>query len=204
MTKSNIGTVIRERREQLDLTMIELAEKSGIAQSSISLIENGQRNPSSKTIKKLATALEIDPEELLTEIKSNEGSTQVEDSSSNLSPVENVNLKFNLLDFTATLEVTKTNFDNELVPQHMIQFLGESISEVLKEQEVAILMKCISKLQKSRDEIKRAEEELYQKVKMIDMKMKNLVMKELLMTEEAAEEEMKRRIMAHEKSTTSD
>lgn len=72
MKTNHVGNIIRNRREQLELTMVQVSEKSGIAQSSLSLIENGQRNPSQKTLAKIAEVLEIDLEELNENSDSNE------------------------------------------------------------------------------------------------------------------------------------
>lgn len=55
-----IGKKVKDLRESKNFTTIELAEKSGVAQSTISQIENGKRNPSSHTLSKLAEALGTD------------------------------------------------------------------------------------------------------------------------------------------------
>ncbi len=46
------------------LTMRELAEKAGVAPSSIYLIEHGQSVPRFAMIRKLAAALDMDPSEI--------------------------------------------------------------------------------------------------------------------------------------------
>ena len=51
-----IQAMIDARREA-GYTQKELSERSGIAQSDISELENGNANPSIKTLQKLATAL---------------------------------------------------------------------------------------------------------------------------------------------------
>ncbi len=46
-------------RNQLNLTQKDLAELSGITQADISRLENGNANPSIRTLKKLAAAMNM-------------------------------------------------------------------------------------------------------------------------------------------------
>ena len=56
---------IREKRLEKGWTQLELAQKSGVPQPTISQIENGNRRyPTYENIKKIAKALEINIEEL--------------------------------------------------------------------------------------------------------------------------------------------
>lgn len=48
-----------EGREKLNLTQKDLAECSGITQADISRLENGNANPSIRTLKKLASAMNM-------------------------------------------------------------------------------------------------------------------------------------------------
>lgn len=57
---------LREVRTEKHLTIIELAELSGVSKSHISEIENGKQMPSIQILCLLAIALEIEPEELYT------------------------------------------------------------------------------------------------------------------------------------------
>lgn len=50
---------IKERREELDLSQRELAEKAGISQSFLCDIEQGRSKPSIDTALKIAEALNI-------------------------------------------------------------------------------------------------------------------------------------------------
>jgi transcriptional regulator with XRE-family HTH domain len=59
-----IGRNLRRLREDRLLTQAELAERAGIALSSLVRIENDQVNPRFSSIRKLAQALEVDPREL--------------------------------------------------------------------------------------------------------------------------------------------
>ena len=61
----SLGDKVRYAREQLGLTTQILAERAGVSQPYISEIENGNKNPSAKTIMKLAAALNVPGEFLL-------------------------------------------------------------------------------------------------------------------------------------------
>ena len=54
----DIGKELKLARIGLDLTQEELKEKTGIAASTIGMIEAGKENPQLRTIKKLADALD--------------------------------------------------------------------------------------------------------------------------------------------------
>lgn len=61
----NVINWIREKRFEKGWTQLELAEKSGVPQPTISQIENGNRRyPTYENIIKIAKALEINIEEL--------------------------------------------------------------------------------------------------------------------------------------------
>jgi transcriptional regulator with XRE-family HTH domain len=59
-----IGRNLRRLREDRLLTQAELAERAGIALSSLVRIENDQVDPRFSSIRKLAKALDVDPREL--------------------------------------------------------------------------------------------------------------------------------------------
>jgi transcriptional regulator with XRE-family HTH domain len=59
-----IGRNLKRLREDRLLTQAELAERSGIALSSLVRIENDQVDPRFSSIRKLATGLDVDPREL--------------------------------------------------------------------------------------------------------------------------------------------
>jgi len=48
-----------EARKKTGLTQKQLSERTGIAQGDISKLENGNGNPSLKTLKRLATAMDM-------------------------------------------------------------------------------------------------------------------------------------------------
>ncbi len=59
-----IGENLRRLREDRLLTQAELAERAGIALSSLVRVENDQVDPRFTTIRKLAHALDVDHREL--------------------------------------------------------------------------------------------------------------------------------------------
>jgi len=61
-----IGGNLRRLRGDRLLTQAELAERAGIALSSLVRIENDQVDPRFSSIRKLARALDADPKELTT------------------------------------------------------------------------------------------------------------------------------------------
>ena len=56
-TKSEIGEIIRKRRELLGLLQPQLAEISGVSRRTIQLIEMGKANPSLEVLLKIADPL---------------------------------------------------------------------------------------------------------------------------------------------------
>lgn len=69
-----LGWYVRQRRRELGLSVTALAERAGISQSYLSQIENGDRgNPSPESLRSLAEALEVPPEELESLVEMNRG-----------------------------------------------------------------------------------------------------------------------------------
>jgi len=60
----NVGKVIKDRRTELGMNQIELAEKAGISQSHICRLETGVHVPTSVTIEKVAKALGTSPSQI--------------------------------------------------------------------------------------------------------------------------------------------
>jgi transcriptional regulator with XRE-family HTH domain len=60
-----IGKIIKDARESASLTQTKLAQKAGVALSTLSCIEAGKRNPTKELARKIAKALDI-PEQNLT------------------------------------------------------------------------------------------------------------------------------------------
>ena len=52
--------ILRDERERHGLSMNQLAERSGLSQSMISLLEHDLRNPTLDTLLRIADALELD------------------------------------------------------------------------------------------------------------------------------------------------
>jgi len=60
MNNQQIGKIIQERRDYLNLTQKDVAEMTGITFKSISEIELGLRNPSLNTLKSILDVLGLD------------------------------------------------------------------------------------------------------------------------------------------------
>jgi len=60
-----ISKNIRKRRQFLNLSQEELAEKSGLHRTYIGSVERGERNITVTSISKISAALEIEPFQLL-------------------------------------------------------------------------------------------------------------------------------------------
>lgn len=60
----NLGSAIRLVRKEVGVTQAELAERSKLSQTSLSQIETGTKNPSTRTIKRICNALDV-PESLV-------------------------------------------------------------------------------------------------------------------------------------------
>jgi transcriptional regulator with XRE-family HTH domain len=54
-----LGAAIRERRSSLQISQDELAVRAGLHRTYLSDVERGARNPSIKTIEKIAHALQV-------------------------------------------------------------------------------------------------------------------------------------------------
>ena len=54
-----LGEVIAQRRAELELSQIALAERAGITQADLSRLEQGKGNPTFATIKKIMNALQL-------------------------------------------------------------------------------------------------------------------------------------------------
>lgn len=62
-----VGEKIKELRKKNNLKLEELAEKTGLSISYISLIERGLKNPSLKALEKIAKAFKLPPSYFLSE-----------------------------------------------------------------------------------------------------------------------------------------
>jgi transcriptional regulator with XRE-family HTH domain len=69
----NIGKSIAYYRTNNKMSAVDLAQKSGLSQGSISMYENGKRNPSAKALGKIATALGVSVSDLFSKAQSYNG-----------------------------------------------------------------------------------------------------------------------------------
>ncbi len=56
---------LRAVRERLFVTQAELAQRTGIAEATLSRLENGLQRPRISTVRKIADALGVAPDELI-------------------------------------------------------------------------------------------------------------------------------------------
>jgi transcriptional regulator with XRE-family HTH domain len=62
--ENNLGTIIKRQRVMVPLTLRELAAKAGVSASHLGRIERGERFPSASILRKIATPLGFDEDEL--------------------------------------------------------------------------------------------------------------------------------------------
>jgi transcriptional regulator with XRE-family HTH domain len=62
---SKYGEIIRRLRKQKDLSQEGLAERAHVDPKTVIQIESGQRNPTLKTLQKIASALKVGLKELI-------------------------------------------------------------------------------------------------------------------------------------------
>lgn len=60
-----LGLAVKARRDELELTQEQLAQDAGLHQRWISNVENGKRNPSYGSLRRLAAGLGLSASELL-------------------------------------------------------------------------------------------------------------------------------------------
>ena len=63
---TNVVRVLREERERRGISMNEVAQRSGLSQSMISLVERDLRNPTLDTLLRITQALNADLRDVLT------------------------------------------------------------------------------------------------------------------------------------------
>ena len=63
--QSLVGQNVRKRRLEMGMSQEELAHKAGLHRTYVGGIERGERNPSLSSLAKIADALDVDPQYLL-------------------------------------------------------------------------------------------------------------------------------------------
>jgi DNA-binding XRE family transcriptional regulator len=58
-------TRLREVRQKAALTQLELAERAGVARTTVMRLEAGWKNPNPHTVRKLARVLRVKPVDLM-------------------------------------------------------------------------------------------------------------------------------------------
>ncbi len=64
--ENGLGKIIKQQRITIPLTLQELAAKSGVSSSHLGRIERGERFPSAHILRKIATPLDFEEDELFT------------------------------------------------------------------------------------------------------------------------------------------
>jgi len=64
--RTNLGTILKQQRVAIPLTLQELTDKSGVSSSHLGRIERGERFPSAHVLQKIAGPLGFEEDELLT------------------------------------------------------------------------------------------------------------------------------------------
>ena len=98
-----VGKRIRFFREQDELTQAQLAEKTGLSDNFIGLIERGIKHPTLETLDKIAKALEVQLGEFFQPI-----TTGPEDTEEALKELKRILIKKNFKDGKLLLAIYKT------------------------------------------------------------------------------------------------
>lgn len=69
MIEKTFGLILQELRKEKAYTQEELAHRSNLDRTYISLLERGLRTPTIVTLFKISAALEIQPEDFVSKIK---------------------------------------------------------------------------------------------------------------------------------------
>lgn len=64
LTTTDRGEKLKDLRMRAGLSQEELAEKAGVGVATVIRFEHEQHEPNARTIRKLATALDVDPRKL--------------------------------------------------------------------------------------------------------------------------------------------
>jgi len=62
---ADLSKILKQQRLMAELTLLELAARSGVSQSHLARIERGERFPSGHILRKIAKPLELDETQLL-------------------------------------------------------------------------------------------------------------------------------------------
>jgi len=65
-SKSNLGTLLKQQRLRMPLTLRELTDLSGVSSSHLGRIERGERFPSASILRRIAKPLDFEEDELFT------------------------------------------------------------------------------------------------------------------------------------------
>ncbi|MFS0576652.1 helix-turn-helix domain-containing protein [Sporosarcina sp. 179-K 3D1 HS] len=161
-----LGKKIKERRKELKMTMTELANKTDLSQSAISMIENGLRQSTLQTINRISEALGYDFSQILV---SNEP-TSLEKKSEMPSQKQNGELTIKALQFNFSMQLMR---NEPSLPDHE---LNELITATVLEEVQSILYEehTRKRLEQRlshviKEEVERKKRELDQTLSILDI-----------------------------------
>jgi transcriptional regulator with XRE-family HTH domain len=64
MSKKTFGSVLRDKRQSLDLTQRDLADLLGVKAAHVAFLESGRRKPSLTLLRRISEICRIDPQKL--------------------------------------------------------------------------------------------------------------------------------------------
>ena len=67
--KSKVGSVLRAKREKLDLSQETVAERAGVDRTYVSILERGLKSPTIETLERICHVLGTLPERVIEEAR---------------------------------------------------------------------------------------------------------------------------------------
>ena len=77
LLRERVGTVLRERRHDLGLRLVDVAQRAGVSPQYLSEVERGVKDPSSEILEAAASAVGFDVDDLLAEVLDREPTASV-------------------------------------------------------------------------------------------------------------------------------
>jgi len=116
MTNEKLAQEVKELRKGKALSQEELAKNSGLSLRTIQRVENGETEPTGETLKRISSALDVTPNELICRDSNKE------------TPKKTVKTKYEYLHiFENKLVISKTESINDLLEDY-----GKSVNNVFK------------------------------------------------------------------------
>lgn len=161
-----LGKKIKERRKEMKLTMTELAKRTDLSQSAISMIENGLRQSTLQTINRISEVLDYDFSQILVSNDSASPGTKSEMPTQK----RNSELTIQALQFNFSMQLVRNEPSlpdkemNELITTTLLEELQTIFNE---EQIRKRLEQRLSHVIK--EEVERKKRELDQTLSILDL-----------------------------------